>query len=109
MFQSLNNNNAIAKMVRIHCENLRLTPRESAQLGLKTELSMKSDYGTKLELILIDMSLQVGFNILDIDAAFCEVMDFFESFTSSDSWMDQIDINIKDALNKQNNKRNKVG
>ena len=112
MFQSLNNNNAIAKVVRIHCENLRLTPRESAQLGLKTELSMKSDYGTKLELILIDMSLQVGKNIMNIISVADTVCEFFESFSGTRSWLDQIDTNIKDALNKQqkqNNKQNKVG
>lgn len=92
-------------MVRIHCENLRLTQRESAQLGLKTELSMKSDYGSKLELILIDMSLQVGKNVLDCHGAVMAVIEFFDSFTSSDSWLDQIDINIKDALNKQSSKK----
>lgn len=108
MFQSLNSNNDISKMVRIHCENLRLTPRESAQLGLKTELSMKSDYGTKLESILIDISLQVGKNVLDSHGAVMAVLEFFDSFTSSDSWVEQIELNINDALNKQK-QLNKVG
>ena len=109
MFQSLNNNNDIAKMVQIHCDNLRLTPRESAQLGLKTELSMKSDYGTKLELILIDMSLQVNKNVMNIISVADTVCEFFESFAGTQSWLDQIAINIKDALNKQQKQTNKAG
>lgn len=108
MFQSLNSNNDLSKMVRIHCENLRLTPRESAQLGLKTELSMKSDYGTKLESILIDISLQVGKNVLDSHGAVMAVLEFFDSFAYSDSWLDQIELNIKDALKRQK-QLNKVG
>jgi hypothetical protein len=109
VFQSLNNNNAILKMIQIHCENLRLTPRNSAQLGLKSELDMKSDYGTKLECILIDMSLQIGKNVMNIISVADSVCEFFESFSGTQSWLDQIDININDALIKQNNRQNKVG
>lgn len=105
MFQLLNSNNDIAKMVRIHCDNLRLTPRDSAQLGLKTELSMKSDYGNKLESILIDLSLQTGKNIMNIIPVSGCVCKFFETFAGHQSWLDQIEININDALEKQ--KRNK--
>lgn len=108
MFLSLNNSNDIAKMIRIHCENLRLTPRESAQLGLKTELSMKSDYGSKLESILIDISLQIDKNVMNIISVADVVCEFFESFSGTQSWLDQIDTNINDALKKQK-QLNKVG
>lgn len=101
MFQSLNDKNDIIKMVRIHCENLKSTPRESVQLGLKTELSMKSDYGLKLESLLINMSLQVGFSVLDIDSVFVEVIYFFDTYSSSGLWLDRIEMNIKNALKKQ--------
>lgn len=105
MFQLLNNNNAILKMVRIHCDNLRLTPRDSAQLGLKTELSMKSDYGTKLESILIDISIQTNKNIMNIESVYDVVCEFFEPFSGTQTWLSQIETNIKYALKKQ--KQNK--
>jgi hypothetical protein len=76
-------------------------------------LEMRSDYGNALEEFLINASCQLNKNALDHGLVFTMVLDFFDSFTSSDSWIEQIKINIKNALikqNKQNKKQqNKVG
>lgn len=106
MFQSLNSNSQLVEFTQIFIKNLKYGKKKS-DVGFS--LDMKTDYGNALEEFLINASRQMKKNALDNAFVFELVQDFFDNFTSSDSWMEQIDTNIKDELKKQKQLNKKVG
>lgn len=104
----LSNDTQLVEFTRIMLYNLN-NGRKSSEVVFS--LNMKSDYGNALEQFLINASIQLKKNALDNIFVFRLVQDFFESFASSESWLDRIDLNIKIELKKQNKttKQTKVG
>lgn len=101
--RQLSNNNLI-EFLKIATNNIRLS-RYGADIGER--LIEKSDYGTKMEEFCINASIQLGKNILNSTPNYQIVQEFFDNFTSSNSWMDQIDTNIKSELKKNKTKTTK--
>ena len=102
MFQSLNNNNAILKMVRIHCENLQLSSKQNIESSSDAflKLKYKADYGLKMTEILVNISLILKKNILAEDDFFILVLGYFDSFSNTDDWMDEAFAKCERAIDK---------
>ena len=100
--RQLSSNNLI-EFLKIAATNIRLSRR----CDIGSRLDEKSDYGLKMEEFCINASIQLGKNILNSTPNYQIVQEFFDNFTSSDSWMEQIDTNIKDELKKIKTKTNK--
>lgn len=106
--------NDLVRFTRIMIDNLIQGHGKKSMVGYS--LSDKSDYGNALETFLINLSIQTEKNALDNAFIFELVQDFFDTFTASDSWLDQIDLNIKRELKRngiktknKTTKQNKVG
>lgn len=101
--RQLSNNNII-EFLKIASTNIRLSRR----CDIGSRLDEKSDYGNKMEEFCINASIQLGKNIFNSTPNYQIVQEFFDNFTSSYSWMDQINQNINSELKKNKIKTTKT-